>query len=133
MQKITIKSQKERQIIDITKIINDLLVKNNFSQGILFLFSMHTTCALTTADLDPGTDEDYLNAYKAITPDLQFNHPHDPSHFPDHFLSTTVGPSLFIPVQSANLVLGQYQKIVLLEFNGPKDRRISLSFLPEMK
>ena len=132
VQKLTITSTKNRELINITKIIDDLLMKNGYSDGLCVLFCTHTTCALTIADLDPGgTDEDYLNAYQTLIPKLVYKHPHNPGHFGDNLLSSTIGVSLVIPVQSASMVLGSYQKVVLFEFAGPRERHITLNFVKD--
>jgi len=134
MIKFSIKTSKEKEIVDITDIINDLLLKSNFYEGICILFTTHTTCALTTVDLDPGgTDLDYLDFFQSLIPKLNYRHPHDPSHVPDHIISSLIGPGLAIPVNSANMVLGTWQKVALIELNGPKERQITLTFLGERK
>lgn len=129
MLRLNIKSTKNKQVIDITKIINDLLMKNRYHGGICFLFCTHTTCSLTTAEIDPETDLDLLDAFENIIPKLNYRHPHDPSHVSDHIITSIVGTSLTIPVTSASLTLGQWQKVVLIEQSGPKDRHLNLSFL----
>lgn len=93
------------------------------------LFLTHTTAALTTADLDPGTDQDYLTAFEEMIPQLDYKHPHDPAHMPDHILSTLIGASLTIPVENGQLVLGTWQKVVLIEFDGPRERQIVINFI----
>ena len=93
------------------------------------MFVTHTTAALTTADLDPGTDQDYLDAFEKIIPQIDFIHPHDPFHAPDHILSTLIGTSLTLPVEKGQLVLGTWQRVVLIEFNGPKKREIIINLL----
>ena len=130
IQKITITTKAKKEVMDITKILNDLVMKNNYPEGIALIFLHHTTAAITIADMDPETDKDYLDAFGEIIPKLNYRHPHDPQHVDSHILSATIGTSLVLPVQSANILLGQYQRIVLCEFDGPKERRISVSFLP---
>lgn len=130
IQKISITTNNQKEVIDVTKILNDLLMKNNFPEGIVLIFLHHTSCALTVADLDPGTDEDYLNAFGQLIPKLNYKHPHNPNHVGDHILSAAIGTSVVLPVQSANILLGANQRIILMEFNGPKERRLSISFVP---
>lgn len=129
MPQFQIKTSKKREVIDITSQVASFLAEEDLDQGAVNLFVKHTTAALSTADLDPGTDQDYLKVFEKLVPELDYNHPHDPGHFPDHFLSTAVGVSLTIPVENGSLQLGAWQKIVLLEFNGPKEREIILTFL----
>jgi len=76
MQKITIKTRKKREVLDITDTVESLLEKNHAqATGICNLFILHTTAALTTADLDPGTDLDMLDAFEAMIPKLRYAQP----------------------------------------------------------
>lgn len=124
--KIVVKTAKEKEVVDITDLINEKLPKKN---GVCHLFLTHTTAALTTADLDPGTDLDLLDAFEKIVPKLNFRHPHDPKHVPDHILSSLIGTSLSIPFENGKLKLGTWQRVVLIEFSGPREREIVLALL----
>ena len=62
MLKFTIASHRKRQILDITEQVESHLPE---AIGIVCLNILHTTAALTTADLDPGTDLDMLDAFEA--------------------------------------------------------------------
>ena len=129
MTRLIISSKAKREVIDITKELNQEISKQKFKKGICNLFVTHTTAALTTADLDPGTDQDYLHAFAHIIPNLNYQHPHDPSHMPDHLLSSLIGTSFSIPMENGKLVLGTWQKVVLLEFDGPRERTVILNLL----
>ena len=91
---------------------------------------LHTTAALTTADLDPGTDLDMLDAFELLIPKLNFRHPHDPSHTPDHILSALIGTSITLLVENRKLVLGTWQRVVLVELDGPRTREVAIGFVP---
>lgn len=127
MKTLNIKTDQSRQVLNITSKVSQQLPKQD---GVVHLFITHTTAAITTADLDPGTDQDYLKVFNNLIPQLDFNHPHDPDHFPDHFLASLVGPSLTVPVKNGQLQLGTWQEIVLLEFSGPRERIVMVEFIP---
>lgn len=129
MIKFVIKTQKKKEIIDITEKVNQELEKQNFKEGLVNLFLTHTTAALTTADLDPGTDQDYLDAFDKLVPKLSYRHPHNPEHTPDHILSSLIGTSLTLPVENGKLLLGTWQRVVLIEFDGPRERQVVLNML----
>lgn len=123
MVPVKISTRQSKQVIDIT---NDATtgIPSEFS-GVLNVFVRHTTAAVTTADLDPGgTDLDYLDALTKMVPQLKYRHPHDPSHMPDHILATLIGPSVTVPVENGKLQLGTWQRIVLFEFDGPRERKV---------
>ena len=122
---ITIETSKEKEVIDCTGKINKLL---KGKEGLCHLFLLHTTAALTTADLDPGTDLDILETYEKMIPKLNFRHAHNPSHTWTHIMSSIVGTSLAIPFKEGKLILGTWQRVVLIELDGPKTRQIVIDF-----
>jgi len=126
---IKIKSQKNKEIVDITEKINEILKKQKIDSGLIFIFALHTTCAITTADLDPGTDLDYLDAINAMIPKLKYRHPHDPSHVGDHIMSSIIGASLILPFEDKNLILGTWQRVILVELDGPRERKIFVKII----
>src|SRR5438132_10619227 len=116
---IQISTELKRQVIDITDQVAAHLPDGS---GLVSVFIKHTTAAITTADLDPGTDEDLLDMLKALTPDLPWRHPHDPQHAPDHLLSSIIGPGVVAPFHDGGLQLGTWQRIILVELDGPRTR-----------
>ncbi len=129
MHRLTIETQRSKQVVDITETINRLIREQEFSDGLCNVFILHTTAALTTADLDPGTDLDMLDAFITMMPDLKYRHPHNPAHAPDHILATMLGPDVLVPVENGRLVLGTWQRVVLFEFDGPRRRQVVVSLL----
>ena len=127
MKTITIATKKKDEVVDITETVENLLQEMKAPSGICVVFVAHTTCALTTADLDPGTDLDFLNALRRMLPHISYRHPHDPSHTPDHILSSILGPSLAIPYQDGQLLLGTWQRVILVELDGPRQRTLHIS------
>ena len=83
MHRLIIKTVKKRELLDITDLVEDQLGEKDLKSGICNLFILHTTAALTTADLDPGTDLDMLDAFEAMIPRLHYRHPHNPAHVGD--------------------------------------------------
>ena len=126
MPKFSVVTRSKRQIVDITGQVQKRLPA---SSGVCFLNILHTTAALTTADLDPGTDLDMLDACEAMMPKLDYRQPHNPEHVPDHILSSLIGTGLNRPVESGSLVLGTWQRVVLVELDGPRERELVLQFL----
>jgi secondary thiamine-phosphate synthase enzyme len=126
MPHLTIATHRKREIVDITGQVQKHLPG---ASGICCLNVLHTTAALTTADLDPGTDLDMLDAFEAMMPKLRYRHPHNPEHVPDHILSALIGTALTLPVESGSLVLGTWQRVILIELDGPRQRELTLHFL----
>ena len=126
MHRISVQTTQKREVIDITDKISSLL---GDSAALSHIFVMHTTAAITTMDLDPGTDLDFLEALDGLLPDINWRHPHDPAHTPDHLLASLIGPDVSVPSEDGQLLLGTWQRIVLVEFDGPRERTITVSQL----
>lgn len=124
---IFIKTQRQKQILDITERVHDLLHEESVANGLCTIFVKHTTACVTTADLDPGTDLDMLEAFDSIIPDLRYRHPHNPAHVGDHIMASIIGPSVTIPFVNKTLDLGTWQRLVLVELDGPREREIIIS------
>jgi secondary thiamine-phosphate synthase enzyme len=132
MQRMRVKTSNKREVIDLTddlqKAIDHSYAK---ASGFCTLSVLHTTAALTTADLDPGTDLDMLDAFEHLIPKLKYRHPHNPAHVPDHILSALIGTSVTLPVEKGSLVLGTWQRVILIELDGPRERNIVMGLTAE--
>ena len=131
MTTFTISTNESKQILDITDQVQEQ-ISDSKTSGVVHLYILHTTAALTVADLDPGTDKDIMDALIEMVPGndvMQYRHSHNPEHTPDHILSALVGPSISVPVEQGSLVLGTWQHIILCEFDGPRERQIDLRIL----
>jgi secondary thiamine-phosphate synthase enzyme len=132
MQRLVVKTHKKREVIDITQKLEAILWKNYADKtGLCQVNLLHTTAALTTADLDPGTDLDMLDAFEAMIPKLRYRHPHNPAHVPDHILSALIGTSVALPFERGQILLGTWQRIVLIELDGPRERQLVVTVTAE--
>lgn len=129
MKNITIQTKQNKEVVDITDQVNDYLRRVKAENGLCNVFVLHTTCCLTTADLDPVTDNDLLDALEKMFPAGRYRHPHDPSHVGEHIMSSVIGPSVTIPVENGEVVLGTWQRIVLVELSGPRSRSITFTYI----
>ena len=123
---LSITTTEKQQVKDITDEVQSLVTNKAKT---VTVFVAHTTCAITTADLDPGTDLDMLDAIKAMIPNLQYRHPHDPAHVWTHIASSLIGPSVTIPITDGKLLLGTWQRIVLIELDVPRQRQVIITLV----
>lgn len=126
---ITISTRRDKQVLDITDRVQQVISESGVKSGLCNVFVTHTTAGLTTGESTEGTDEDLMEVLERIIPDIKFRHHHDPSHAPDHMISSIVGASLTIPVVGDKLQLGTWQSVLLVETNGPRDRRVVVTVL----
>jgi len=124
---IEIETQSPRQVIDITERVGTVM--DGASDGTCHLYLRHTTAALTVMTWETGVPEDIMDILQALTPKLAYRHD-SPAHVAAHFLSALVGPSVHVPVQDGKLALGEFQRIVLMEFEGPRRREVEMRLSP---
>lgn len=125
--KLQVSTKEKREVVDITSQIQDLLPSQD---GLVNVFVKHTTAAITAADLDPGTDKDLLDFLDSLVPDIKWRHPHNPQHAPDHLLASLIGPGIMVLAKNGQLQMGAWQRIILIELNGPRQRDIEVTFIP---
>ena len=118
------------QVVDLTGRVGDKLAKLPAAKagGVVHLFVVGSTAALTTVEFEPGlVDHDVAAAFQRIAPDdIEYLHEQtwndDNGH--SHVRATLVGPSLSVPFDAGGgLMLGTWQQIVLLDFDTRPRRR----------
>lgn len=117
------------QAIDITDRVTALA----WPDGFAWIGCPHTTAALVIGEGDPDMLEDYERvARDTYAPYEPFkHHRNDNPNAPAHLVSSFAGTQLLFPVVGSRLVLGTFQRIVLIELDGPKPGRvIKLASLP---
>lgn len=100
--------------------------------GLVHVFAPHATAGLALMETGSGSEGDLERLLGELLPrDDRWQHSHgSPGHGADHLLPVLVSPSLSIPVQHGELLLGTWQSIVLVDLNDDNSRRkVRLSFL----
>jgi secondary thiamine-phosphate synthase enzyme len=126
---ISVKTNRDKQVLDITDRVQRVVSESEIKAGLCNVFVKHTTAGLTTGESAEGTDEDLMEVLERIIPNIKFRHHHDPSHAPDHMISSIVGASLTIPIAAGKLQLGTWQSLLLVESNGPRERTVVVTVL----
>lgn len=92
--------------------------------SLLHLFCTHTTCGLLiNEDADPDVMKDLLVAFARLVP-RDHGYAHAEGNSDAHIKSSLTGHSLTIPFSEGEPVLGTWQGIYLMEFDGPRERKI---------
>ena len=123
---IEIETRSAREVVDITERVDALLGGARDGSGHLFL--RHTTAGLMILTGEAGVPDDIMDILQSLVPQRAYRHD-SAAHVAAHFLSGLVGPSVHVPVQGGRLALGEFQRIVLMEFEGPRRWEIELRLL----
>ncbi|MBI1846296.1 MAG: YjbQ family protein [Candidatus Rokubacteria bacterium] len=124
MSVISVRSKAHEPVIDISDDVAALAA--SMSDGACTLFVRPTTCALTVLTSEEGIAEDLLNVLHGPVPQTAAYVHDSADHVRAHVLSALVGPSVSVPVRDGRLGLGQFQRIVLVELEGPRQRTIEV-------
>lgn len=109
--------------------VQRLISDSHVDEGICLVFSPHTTAGVTVNEnADPDVVTDLLRAFDDLLGDEdRFRHAEGNSG--GHALSSLVGPSVALPIHDRQLYLGQWQAIYLCEFDGPRQRTLTVQLL----
>jgi len=123
-----VQTQRRVSFVDITRDVAALV--RDAGDGVALVFVPHTTAGVTiNEDADPSVRADIEMALERLVPhDLPFTHLEGNSDA--HVKASLMGSSVTVPVSGGSLQLGTWQGIYFAEFDGPRRRRVVVSFLP---
>jgi secondary thiamine-phosphate synthase enzyme len=125
---IEVKTESRIQMLDITARIEQRLRREGFEEGFCFLYVPHTTAAITINEsADPAVKDDILMVLGKMVPQ-EAKYRHLEGNSPAHVKASLMGASELIAVEKGRLVLGTWQGVFFCEFDGPRNRRLSLRF-----
>lgn len=125
MKLITIQTNRQREIINITSEVRKAVSESKVREGICLVFTPHATAAIMLNEFEPNIASDYLKFFEKIVPkSSEWKHNVIDDNAEAHLLSAFVGPSATIPISNGELVLGTWQSILLCELDGPRNRRV---------
>lgn len=137
---LSIDSSSKFQIMDITqdimKILNEINENRDdskISNGIVNIFSKHSTSAICINENERGLLSDFEKVLKDIVKEND-NYRHDfiDNNAASHIRAFLLGSSETIPIVDGRLNLGTWQSIFFVEMDGPRrNRTIDLTFIGE--
>ena len=134
---LKIGSSSNFQIMDITRdivaILNETSKENKIENGIVNIFTKHSTSAIRVNENEKGLLLDFEKALKDIVKEKD-NYKHDfiDNNAASHIRAFILGSSETIPIVDGRLDLGTWQSIFFVELDGPRSNRIvELTFIGE--
>ncbi len=122
-------------LISISKQINKGLNNLNVVSGIINVFSPGATTGITTMEYEPGAVEDFkdfLNKYVPYNLDYKHHQTWGCDNGASHLRASIIGPSITIPVENSEIIVGRWQSVVLIDFDTkPRKRKIVCTFTGE--
>jgi len=120
-----IRSHRKYEMLDITERVAEIVRQSKMAEGICSVYVTHATAAIViNENYDPNVCEDVLDALGKLIPEGVWRHDRVDNNAAAHIKSAILGPGETIPVRDGKLVLGTWQAIMLVELDGPRDRRV---------
>jgi secondary thiamine-phosphate synthase enzyme len=119
---------KPAELQDITKRVRAEVKSSGIDNGLCTIFCPHTTGGITiNENTDPDVQTDILNALERAVPKSATYYKHEEGNAHAHAKAVLVGFSVTVPVQAGKLSLGTWQAIYFCEFDGPRNRKLSIT------
>ncbi len=129
IQTFQVMTSTKTECIDITRSVQEAVKKTGVEDGICIIFIPHTTAAvMINENADPSVVQDIVMELNKMVP-FKDQYRHMEGNSPAHIKSSLVGCSQIIFVESGKLVLGTWQGIFFCEFDGPRNRIVSVKVM----
>ena len=127
-----IETANQSEIVDITAGVERHVQESGIGNGICLIYSLHTTTALIINEADDALLNDLLELMERIVPrGAGYGHDRGDGNAHAHLRAALLGSSVVIPVEKGKLALGRWQRILFVELDGPRKRRISVRIIGE--
>lgn len=119
-----VKTDLHTAMIDITHKVQDIVKESGADHGICIVYIPHTTAAVTVNEnADPDVVRDFLMEINKLVP-LSDGYRHGEGNSAAHIKASMIGFSETLIVENNRLVLGTWQGIYFMEFDGPRIRKV---------
>jgi secondary thiamine-phosphate synthase enzyme len=114
-------------MIDITSQVRALVGQSGVTDGDVIVYCPHTTAAITiNENADPSVPHDMLLTLEELMPQRRAGYQHSEGNSDSHCKSSLIGCSEQILIKGGSLTLGTWQGIFFCEFDGPRNRRVTV-------
>ena len=132
----TVPTQRKVQVIDLTESLSDGLARSEVTDGFVHLFCLHTTAGLLVNEYQSALIHDLIGFLGRFVDEARAYRHNDPAYSdcdrrnaPAHLRSLLLQPGLVLPIADGRIQIGRYQRVLLTELDGPRERRLSARFV----
>lgn len=125
MKEFFVETTKRVEAVDITGKVERCVEKN---ANACLVFVPHATAAIIIGEYEHNIKNDYEKFYSQLAKG-EWRHNSIDNNAEAHLLSSLVKPFAVVPCENGKLALGTWQRIMLLELDGPRKRRVAIRLL----
>ncbi len=124
LESIELRTSKRSQAVEITDEVRRIVRKSGIEEGICVIYVPHTTAGVCINEhADPSVMEDVDSFLSKLVP-RNANYKHLEGNADSHIKSVIVGNSIHLIISKGDILLGTWQGIFFMEFDGPRSRRV---------
>ena len=125
MTEFQVRSRAKREMIDLTARVAEVVAQTGPAEGLCHVYTPHATAAIVVNENDdPNVCVDVLDALDRLVPAGGWRHDRVDGNAASHIQAAILGPGETIPVRDGKLLLGRWQAVMLVELDGPRERRV---------
>jgi len=125
MTELRFRTADRRQMIDLTPRVAEVVARAGLAEGLCSVYTPHATAAIVVNENDdPNVCVDVLDALDRLVPAGGWRHDRVDGNAAAHIQAAILGPGEVIPVREGQLCLGTWQAVMLVELDGPRERRV---------
>ena len=126
---ISVRTSKHTQMVDITDEVERIVRESGVREGTCLIFVPHTTAAVTiNENADPDVQVDFMKEIDKIVP-WEDGYRHMEGNSAAHLKASMMGFSETVIVHEGQLLLGTWQGIYFLEYDGPRMRSVHVKVM----
>jgi secondary thiamine-phosphate synthase enzyme len=120
-----IDTRSQVEVVDITSSIENFVKNSGIENGICLAYTLHTTTGIVINEAEPGLIQDVTNLMAFLVPEgAGYHHDKMDSNAHAHLQAMLLGNSAIMPIDGGKLVLGTWQRVLFVELDGPRRRRV---------
>ena len=131
-----VQTDQRVELVDLTTAMTAFVAKRRVREGLVSLWSMHTTCALFINEFQTALLTDIKRVLeRLVARDAPYLH-NDPEHSDcdrmnadAHLRALLLGHHLTLQVSGGEVVLGQWQRVLMAELDGPRARSLRVQMI----
>ena len=124
IKEFSVSSEKRYQLIDISDEVEKTVKESGIEDGLILVFTPHSTAAILLTENEEGLKQDWLNFLKKSVAGFDFQHNKIDNNADSHILSGLIGQGKTLPLEKGRIIRGTWQQIFLAELDGPRNRKI---------
>jgi secondary thiamine-phosphate synthase enzyme len=127
---INIRTSKDLEIIDISSKIAEIVKSSKIEQGLINIFTRHSTSAIVINENETRLIKDFENLLmKIVNEDKNYGHNAIDNNAAAHLRSFLLGGSQSVSIENGHLDLGTWQSIFFVELDGPRNRKVKITIM----